>query len=71
MFQNFEHFSLSVFKENVCYQGWNSQSDSQNSKQGSSLIWVCTVCLGLLGWQVVFEILECLRYYLLDKVCQI
>ena len=43
------------FKENVGYQGWNSQNTCQNSKQGrpwsdcflrSSLIWVCTVCPG-------------------------
>ena len=46
---------------------WNAY---QNSKQGrpwsdcffisrrSSLIWVCTVCLALFGWQLVFPILE-------------
>ena len=28
----------------------------------SSLIWVCTVCIGLFGWQPVFEILEHLLY---------
>ena len=42
-----------------------------NSKQGrpwsdcflrSSLIWVCTVCLGLFGRQLAFEILEHLLY---------
>ena len=52
------NFSLSVFKENMGYQGWSSQKDCQNSKQGrpwsdcffrSSLIWVCAVCLGLFG----------------------
>ena len=40
------------------YQGWNSQSVCQNSKQGrpwsdcfyrTSLFWVCSVCLGLLS----------------------
>ena len=50
-----------------CYQDWNSQNACQNSKQGkpwsdcffrSSLIWVCTVCLGLFGKQLVFKILE-------------
>ena len=30
----------------------------------SSLIWVCTICLGLFGRQIVFEILEHLPYIL-------
>ena len=41
----------------------------QNSKLGRpwsdcffSLVWVCHVCLGLFGWQLVFEILENLPY---------
>ena len=55
MFYNFEHFSLSVLKESVGYQDWNSQNACQNSKQGipwsdcffrSSLIRVSPVCLG-------------------------
>ena len=28
----------------------------EQSKPGRGLIWVCTVCLGLLGKQLVFEI---------------
>ena len=33
-FKNFKHFSHSVLKQNVGYQGWNSQNACQNSKQG-------------------------------------
>ena len=51
-------FSLSIFKENGGYQGLNSQNACQNSKQGSSLIWVCAVSEELLGRQVVFKIFE-------------
>ena len=29
-----EHYSLSVLKQNVGFQGWNSQNACQNSKQG-------------------------------------
>ena len=45
--------------------GWNSENACQNRKQGrprseffyrSSMIWVCTVCLGLFGRQLVLEI---------------
>ena len=53
-----------------CYQ--NSQNVCQNSIQGrswsdcfwirSSLIWVCPVCLGLFGRQLVFLFLEHLLY---------
>ena len=56
----------------VGFQGWNSQNAFQNIKQGrpwsdcyfrSSLIWVCTVCLGLyVSRHLVFEILELLLY---------
>ena len=51
---------------NFGFQGWHSQNACQNSKQGRSrsdcffrrsLIWVCAVCLGLFGRQLVFEIL--------------
>ena len=38
---------------------WNSQNACQNSKQRLILqIWVCPVCLGLFGRQLVCEILE-------------
>ena len=38
--------------------GWNSQNACQNSKQGSSLIWVCALCLGLFVRQLMFKFLE-------------
>ena len=58
---------LSVLKYNVGLQGLNSQNACQTGKQGiplsdcswgSSLIWVCTVCLDLFCSQLVFAILE-------------
>ena len=53
-------FLYLFFKYNVAFQGWNSQNDGQNSKQGRhrSDCFFCTVCLGLYGGQLVFEILE-------------
>ena len=37
-----------------------------NREDRSSLIWVCAVCLGLFGRQLVFKILEHLPYLLLE-----
>ena len=34
MFKNLELFSLSVLKQNLGYQSWNSKNACQNSKQG-------------------------------------
>ena len=51
---------LFLFTKNTGYQGWNSQNACQKSKQGrpwsdcflgSSLIWVCPVCLD--SWQAI------------------
>ena len=36
----------------------NREDPDQTASTESSLIWVCTVCLGLLGWQLVFDISE-------------
>ena len=47
--------SLSVLKKMLDRY---SQNACQNSKQGSSLIRVCTVCQGLFGSRLVFNILE-------------
>ena len=56
----------------VGYHGWNSQNTCQHCKQGrswsdcffrSSLIWVCTVCPGIFGRQLVYKILEHLPYH--------
>ena len=33
-FLKFDHFSFSVLKKNIGFQGWNSQNACQNSKQG-------------------------------------
>ena len=53
-FSKIYNISLFVLRLHVGYQGWNSSSACQNSKQGrpwsdcyiiSSLIWVFTVCL--------------------------
>ena len=45
---------------------WFSALGLQYSKQGrpgsDSLIWVCTVCLGIFGRQLVYETLEHLLY---------
>ena len=38
--------------------GIHKKLDCQNSKQAKTMIWVCTVCLGLFGKQLVFAILE-------------
>ena len=66
-----KHFSLSILKRNVGYQGWNSQNACRNSKQErprsdfffrSSLIWVRGVCLDLFCSQLMFKILERLPY---------
>ena len=50
-------FAFLFANKTVGYLVWNSQNACQNSKQGS-LIWACTVYLGLFGKQLVFRILE-------------
>ena len=59
-----QHFSPSTYI--VGYQGWNSEYQTENPRSDcffrSSLIWVCTVCQGLFGRQLVFKILEHLPY---------
>ena len=42
----------------------NREVPDQTASERSSLIWVCTVCLGLFDRQLVFEILEHLLYYI-------
>ena len=59
----FDHFSLSILKyKSVCIRAEINKTLFQNNKQGrllqtasGSLIWVCAVCLGLFGMQLVFE----------------
>ena len=53
----FQTLSLSVFIKNVGYLRSRVDPDQTVSRR-SSLIWVCTVCLGLCSWQHVFQILE-------------
>ena len=36
----------------------NREDPDQTTFEDASLIWVCVVCLGLFGRQVVFKILE-------------
>ena len=61
------NFFLSILKNKVGYQGSYSQNDCQNSKQRrpwsdcsfrSSMIWVCTVCLGIFWQAISVQILD-------------
>ena len=36
--QSFEHISLSVFKENIGYQGWNSQNTCHKLQTGKTMV---------------------------------
>ena len=47
--KNFEHFSLSVLKENVGYKGWNSQNACHNSKRGKLSVYALFVLALLAG----------------------
>ena len=80
MFLYFDTF-LFLFSKNVGYQGWNSQNACQKSKQRrpwpdrffrSSLIWVCPVCVGFCGTQLLFKILEhLLQLLIFTQICWI
>ena len=68
------NFFLSILKNKVGYQGSYSQNACQNSKQRrtwsncsfrSSMIWVCTVCLGIFWQSISVQILD---HYRISKL---
>ena len=74
-------WTLSYFcSQDVGCKGWNSQNACQISKHRrpwsdcfsrSSLIWACTVCLGLFCRQIAFKILGCLQDKISKKISKL
>ena len=62
-----------LFSNKIAYHCQNIQNACQNGKQGrpwsDCFFWVCTVCLGMFGRQLMFKILEHLPYILFYVHC--